>query len=42
MVFYYTSYFLKGSFVVKKTRYGIKETFGLFLEGYLSSSLKDN
>jgi hypothetical protein len=40
--FYYTSYFLKGSFVIKKTRYGIKETFGLFLEGYLSSSLKDN
>jgi hypothetical protein len=35
-----TSSFLKGSFVTKKLDMELEETFGLFLEGCLSSSLQ--
>jgi hypothetical protein len=39
---YYTSSFLKGSFVAKKLDMELEKTFGLFLEIYLSFPSKDN
>jgi hypothetical protein len=38
--FCYTSFFLKGFFATKKLDMELEETFGLFLKGCFSSSLK--